>query len=170
MHFNIHCQIDLDTQLGKLYETLMACGDELNAQILDTLRVKLERQEVTVACYGYVSSGKSRLLNVLMKEDHFLPVSPLSSSRNVVYIRPGKSLDIELWPKEKPCTKGTMPGREQFHALCQDTGIERVELFWATPEGLSLMDTPGIDSIESGNQQAVNTALLLADLVIYVTD
>ncbi len=29
MHFNIHCQIDLNSELGKLYETLLACGEEL---------------------------------------------------------------------------------------------------------------------------------------------
>lgn len=83
-------QVNLDAHLVDLYETIKGCGDKQNAQILDTLRLKLQRQEVTVACYGYVSSGKSRLLNVLIDEDNLLPVSPLSSSMNCVYIRPGK--------------------------------------------------------------------------------
>ena len=148
-------QINLVSHLVNLYETFIGYGDKPNAEILNTLRLKLERQEVAVACYGYVSSGKSRLLNVLMNEDNLLPVSPLSSSMNSVYIRPGKSLNID---------------REQFHALCQDPNSECLELFWATPEGLSFIDTSGIDSIESGNKQAENSLLLLADLVIYVTD
>ncbi|KUO78992.1 MAG: hypothetical protein APF81_16485 [Desulfosporosinus sp. BRH_c37] len=163
-------QVDLDSLLRNLYETLKESGDEQNAQILHTLRIKLESQEVTVASYGYVSSGKSRLLNVLMDEDNLLPVSPLSSSMNSVYIRPGKSADIGLWPKNKPYTRVTLPERDQFHALCQDISLESLELFWETPEGLSFIDTPGIDSIESGNKQAENSALLLADLVIYVAD
>ena len=44
-------QVDLDLYLGNLYETFRGCGDELNAQILQTLRLKLERQEITVAGY-----------------------------------------------------------------------------------------------------------------------
>ncbi|KJR49054.1 Uncharacterized protein Bsub YpbR [Desulfosporosinus sp. I2] len=148
-------QVNLVSYLVNLYETFIGYGDKPNAEILNTLRLKLECQEVVVACYGYVSSGKSRLLNVLMDEDNLLPVSPLSSSMNSVYIRPGKSLNID---------------REQFQALCQDPNLEYLELFWATPEGLSFIDTSGIDSIESGNKQAENSLLLLADLVIYVTD
>ncbi|KGP75800.1 hypothetical protein JT05_08260 [Desulfosporosinus sp. Tol-M] len=163
-------QVNLDSYLDKLYENLQRCGDKLNARILNTLKLKLERQEVAVACYGYVSSGKSRLLNVLIGEDNLLPVSPLSSSKNSVYIRPGKSLNIGIWPKYKPPTRVALPEREQFHALCQDPKLECLKLFWATPEGLSLIDTPGIDSIESGHEQAANPLLLLADVVIYVTD
>ncbi|KJR44131.1 hypothetical protein UF75_5488 [Desulfosporosinus sp. I2] len=107
-------QVDLDSQLGNLHETFERCGDKLNAQILHTLRLKLERQEVVVACYGYVSSGKSRLLNVLLSEDNLLPVSPLSSSMNSVYLRPGKSLTIGVSPKHKPSTTITLQEREQF--------------------------------------------------------
>ncbi len=82
-------RIDLDSQLERLYEKFKGCGDEINAQLLHALRLKLKHQELTVACNGYVSSGKSKLLNVLMNEDNLLPVSPLSSSMNSVYIRPG---------------------------------------------------------------------------------
>lgn len=148
-------QVNLISHLDNLYETFIGYGDKPNAEILNTLRLKLERQEVVVACYGNVSSGKSRLLNVLMDEDNLLPVSPLSSSMNSVYIRPGKSLNIN---------------REQFQALCQDPNLECLELFWATLEGLSFIDTSGIDSIEGVNKQAENPLLLLADLVIYLTD
>ena len=122
-------QVDLDLYLGNLYETFRGCGDELNAQILQTLRLKIERQEVTVAFYGYVSSGKSRLLNVLMNEENLLPVSPLSSSKNYVYIRPGKSLRIGLCPKDKPYGNAAVPEQEQLHVLCQDTSLESLEFF-----------------------------------------
>lgn len=163
-------QVDLDLYLGNLYDIFRGCGDELNVQILQTLRLKIERQEVTIAFYGYVSSGKSRLLNVLMNEENLLPVSPLSTSKNYVYIRSGKSSRIGLCPKDKSYGNPALPEQEQLHALCQDTSLESLEFFRATPEGLSFIDTPGIDSIESGNEQARNSALLLADLVIYVTD
>lgn len=148
-------QVSLDSYLDRLYEALKGYGDTSNAQVIRDLRSKLEHQEITVACFGYVSSGKSRLLNALLAEENLLPVSPLATSMNSVYIRSGQSSDVK---------------REQFHRLCQDAGLESLELFWVTPEGITFIDTPGIDSIESANKQAENPALLLADLVIYVTD
>lgn len=148
-------QVGLNSYLGHLYEALKSYGDTFNAQVVRDLRLKLEHQEITVACFGYVSSGKSRLLNALLAEENLLPVSPMSTSMNSVYIRSGQSSNVK---------------REQFHRLCQDAGLESLELFWVTPVGLTFIDTPGMDSIESANKQAENPALLLADLVIYVTD
>lgn len=163
-------RLGLHSYLGNLDETLHKYGDKMNAQLLHELRIKLEHQEITVACIGYISSGKSRLLNALIDKDNLLPVSPLATSANSVYIRPGKSPNIRLWPKNKPSTDIPLPEREEIHQLCQDANLDRLELFGAAPEGLSYIDTSGIDSIESGKKQAENPALFLADLVIYVTD
>ena len=160
----------LDSHLGDLIETFEHYGDRSNAQILNNLRLKLEQEAATVACCGYVSSGKSRLLNALVGEDNLLPVSPLPNSKNTVYLRPDKQQNLGLWHKFKPFTNMALPAREQFHTLCQDENLESLELFCDTPEGLGMIDTPGIDSIESGKQLAENPALLMADLVIYVTD
>ena len=77
----------LDSELDDLFETLEHYGDRSNAQILSDLRSKLETQEVTAACCGYVSAGKSRLVNALIKMENLLPVSPLPTSMNSVYIR-----------------------------------------------------------------------------------
>lgn len=69
-------QVNLVSHLVNLYETFIGHGDKPNAEILNMLRLKLERQEVVVACFGYVSSGKSRLLNVLMDEDNLKILPP----------------------------------------------------------------------------------------------
>jgi GTPase Era involved in 16S rRNA processing len=160
----------LGSHLDDLINTLEHYGDKANAQILNNLRIKFERHEITVACCGYVSGGKSRLLNMLIGEDNLLPVSPLPSSKNTVYIRPGKQLSLGLYHKDKPYTNIPLPATEELHDLCQDEKLDSLELLGATQEGVSFIDTPGIDSLESGNQLAGNPALLAADLVIYVTD
>ncbi|MFZ3101171.1 MAG: dynamin family protein [Desulfitobacteriaceae bacterium] len=160
----------LDSHLGGLVEIFEHYGDSSNARIINNLRLKLEQKAVTVACCGYVSAGKSRLLNSLIGDENLLPVSPLPNSKNTVYLRPGKQEKLGLWHKFKPYTNISLPAREQFHTLCQDENLVSLELFCDTLEGLSMIDTPGIDSIEGGKQLATNPALLMTDLVIYVTD
>lgn len=144
------CPMGMDSHLGDLVETFEHYGDRSNARILNNLRSKLEQTEITVAYCGYVSAGKSRFLNSLIGKENLLPVSPLPNSKNTVYLRPGKQHNLGLWHKSKPYTDILLHAHEQFHNLCQDANLECLELFCDIPEGLSMIDTPGIDSIESG--------------------
>jgi len=94
--------LGLDSHLRNLVENFEYYGDKINAQILNNLRLKLEQQVVTVACCGYVSAGKSRLLNSIIGEQDLLPISPLPNSKNTVYLRPGKQQqNLGLWYKFK---------------------------------------------------------------------
>lgn len=147
--------LGVETVLAELYKSLIDFNDTKNAQLINSLRLKSMSQELTLAFCGYVSAGKSRLINVLLGEENLLPVSPLPTSKTIVQIKPGKPI--------------TVFEREKFHERCKDSTSESLELVWTTPEKICMIDTPGIDTFESGNLLE-NPALLQADLVIYVTD
>src|SRR5699024_6298774 len=66
-----------------------------------------------------------------------------------------------------------VPLKELRSHLLDGAQVEKVDLalplpHW--PQGAVLLDTPGIDSTEDAHRMATESALHLADVVLYVTD
>lgn len=146
-------------------------GEE-QRQRLALLIDKLRNGQCVLAFCGHFSAGKSTLVNQLAGSP-ILPSSPIPTSANQVLIRHGQAGatvrfrhrgDLHLPPAEL----------EQLSALCADgNGVEAVEIrhpLAHVPEGLWLMDTPGIDSTDGAHRAVTESALYLADAVFYVMD
>lgn len=176
---------EMRAKLHEIFQILENCGDHANADIVKELGTKLISQKLTVACCGYVSAGKSKLLNTLLGGQELLPVSPLPTSKNFVYLKQDKhdAFALAIKPKDKPSALIPFPGHADFQALCQDETINHLELTLKSslkpsltpgniknPNGLVMIDTPGIDSLESGRRLAEHPAMLMSDLVLYIMD
>lgn len=145
---------------------------EQHAQRLALLGDKLQKSQSTVAFCGHFSAGKSTLVNRLAGAQ-VLPSSPIPTSANRVLIQHGSPSatvrfhqrgEVQLPPSEL----------NQLSALCADGDqVEAIEIHHPLahiPAGLSVMDTPGIDSTDDAHRVATESALYLADAVFYVMD
>jgi ribosome biogenesis GTPase A len=155
----------MTTLTQRLRELQQLAITEQHAARLDLLASKLNTDQTVLAFCGHFSAGKSTLINQLAGSQ-ILPASPIPTSANQVLIRhgdPGATVrfrqqgEVELAPSEL--------GR--LAALCADgDAVEAVELrhpLAHVPEGLWVMDTPGIDSTDEAHRIVTESALYLAD-------
>lgn len=141
-------------------------------QVLD-LYQKWQSQELAVAFCGHFSAGKSSLINSLY-DKKLLPTSPIPTSANVVRVRKGTDQIIVFTQNGEEQVYNGTDGEEELARMARDGAevamitISREDV--ALPNGIALLDTPGIDSTDSAHQLATEKALHLADLLFYVMD
>lgn len=145
---------------------------ETGAQRLALLADKLRQEQCVLAFCGHFSAGKSTLVNRLAGSQ-ILPASPIPTSANQVLIRhgePGATVRLH----DKGSVLVPPDELEQLSSLCADGDrVEAVEIrhpLAHVPEGLWLMDTPGVDSTDDSHRLVTESALYLADAVFYVMD
>ncbi|TGV00225.1 dynamin family protein, partial [Mesorhizobium sp. M00.F.Ca.ET.186.01.1.1] len=140
---------------------------------LRQLAEKTRRAELNIAFCGHFSAGKSTMINTLLGVN-LLPSNPIPTSANVVKIRGGEKAarvytmngDVVTFDPDTEMEK-----LKQF-AVDGDT-VESVEVSYPgtlLDEHSSLLDTPGIDSTDAAHKIATESALHLADVVIYMMD
>jgi GTPase Era involved in 16S rRNA processing len=162
-------RLELLARLTRLQE--VAVG-ESHAQKLRLLGEKLRNDQSVLAFCGHFSAGKSTLINRLAGSQ-ILPASPIPTSANQVLIRhgaPGATVrfrqrgQVVLPPSDL----------HQLAALCANGDeVEAVEIrhpLVHVPDGVWMMDTPGIDSTDEAHRTVTESALYFADAVFYVMD
>lgn len=166
-------EMDWTKCLSQLYNQLQATDDqETTKKIIDLLSKYKEKSFSLVFC-GHFSAGKSTLLNRLFGKQ-LLPTSPIPTSANVVKIRKGDG-EIRLlsFDQEEQVYYGTYT-EEQFGAMCKQGGeVAEIELVLEDapfPEGVVLVDTPGIDSTDPAHRKVTQQVLHLADEIFYTVD
>ncbi|MEW9698909.1 dynamin family protein [Paenibacillus sp. SI8] len=166
--------------IKEMQVVLHRAGDGDNASKLGQLLDKISSERMNIAFCGHFSAGKSTLINQLCGHG-LLPSSPIPTSANIVSIRNGKP-GAHVTHREKE-TSVEMSGNrtrqktialEELEAYCVNgTDIETVEITYPIPflgEHSALLDTPGIDSTDDAHHQSTESALHLADVVVYVMD
>ncbi|HEU4963224.1 MAG TPA: dynamin family protein [Bacilli bacterium] len=164
----------LGDRLRQLAERFATEGDEANAAKMGELIAKLTDGEFAVAFCGHFSAGKSSMINKLLGAE-ILPSSPIPTSANIVKIMGG----------DEPAARAYLTGGDYLefdvakdlekiknYAADGET-VERIEIAHPTDllaPNLSVMDTPGIDSTDDAHKVATESALHLADAVLYVMD
>ncbi|WP_400162750.1 dynamin family protein [Brevibacillus sp. TJ4] len=152
---------------------MKANGDERTPGKMLQLADKTKRMELNIAFCGHFSAGKSTMINTLLGVK-LLPSNPIPTSANVVKIRGGEKA-ARVYTREggvvtfDPDTE--MERLKQF-AVDGDT-VEWVEVQYPgtfLDDHSSLLDTPGIDSTDAAHKIATESALHLADVVIYMMD
>ncbi|KMY54176.1 hypothetical protein AC623_09720 [Bacillus sp. FJAT-27231] len=160
-------------KLEQLHALLLKYEDQERAQLCAELMEKLENREYVIAFYGHFSAGKSSMINELMGES-LLPSSPIPTSANIVKVKEGEPCANILF---KDGTLKNFPypyNIEDIQAYCVNGNIvEEVEISHRTgqlPEGVTVFDTPGIDSTDDAHRVSALSKLHLADLVFYMMD
>lgn len=160
-------------RLSALVNQFKEDGNALAAEQLTELSEKVLASRLDIAFCGHFSAGKSSLINALSGE-RLLPSSPIPTSANVVSIARGEA-SAEVWMKH---SNGTIAPHAvsltELEAFCRNSDevvkvvihypIERLQ------EKTVWMDTPGVDSTDSAHARATESALHLADVVLYVMD
>lgn len=161
-----------------LHETLLAmngrlldAGDESGAEKLRQLADKATEGLCMIACCGHFSAGKSSLINALCGAK-LLPSGPIPTSANLITIRNGAPEALVSFKsgREKP---EPVPVDDVFGYSKDGEQVERIDIAYPIDllsDKLMLMDTPGVDSTDDAHRQATQSALHLADVVLYITD
>lgn len=160
-------------KLAYLHDEWMSKGDEENAKKAQQLLQKVANEEFTIAFCGHFSAGKSSLINELLGEP-LLPSSPIPTSANLVKVKAGREYARVFYKHEPPIEYAAPYDYEQIRSYCKNGDeIEAIEISRQTthiPEGVAIMDTPGIDSTDDAHRLATESALHLADVVFYMMD
>lgn len=150
-------------------------GDGETARMYADLGAKQAAGELTIAFCGHFSAGKSSMVNALCGSP-LLPSGPVPTSANVVSIRSGPSR-ILVYPNAGQDTANAEPFETTADGLaryCLAGGEYSAVDIWEPLPLLGnhgvLMDTPGVDSTDESHRRATDSALHLADAVIYVMD
>lgn len=165
--------ISLKNKILSFYEYLIKQGDTENAEKTKQLAKKLQNREFMIAFCGHFSAGKSTMINKVVGEN-LLPSSPIPTSANLVKVKSGEEYAKVFFKNEKPRVYLAPYDYELVKNYCKDGDqIEEIEISHADselPANTVIMDTPGIDSADDAHKVATESAIHLADLVLYVMD
>ena len=163
----------LKTKIVSRYEYLIDQADIENAKKIKQLAQKLEKREFLIAFCGHFSAGKSTMINQLVGEK-LLPASPIPTSANLVKVKSGEDYAKVFFKNETPRIYLAPYDYELVKNYCKDGDqIEEIEISHSDtglPDHTVIMDTPGIDSADDAHRIATESAIHLADLILYVMD
>lgn len=163
----------LKEKIAALHNFFRNNNDIATANKVKQLAAKLEQKEFSIAFCGHFSAGKSSMINKVVGEN-LLPSSPIPTSANLVKVKSGEEYAKVFFKEGKPRLYPAPYNYEKVKTYAKDGDqIQSIEISHSTdklPLGSCIMDTPGIDSTDDAHRIATESALHLADLVIYVMD
>ena len=135
---------------------------------------KLEKGTFTIAFAGHFSAGKSSMINALVDEQ-LLPTSPIPTSANIVTVQNSVENYALVHFIDQPPVKFSGEYDIQLVKKYSKDGskVSQIEIGHAgsnLPKGITIMDTPGVDSTDDAHRISTESALHLADIVFYVMD
>ncbi len=148
--------------------------DEERFKKTELFVTKLIDKEYTIGFAGHFSAGKSSMINALTG-DELLPSSPIPTSANIVKVRKTDTDYAVIYRTDGTAVKY---GGHGFPAAVKSfsmdgAAVSLVEIGHTKsnlPEGITVMDTPGVDSTDDAHRMSTESALHLADLVFYTMD
>ncbi|WP_078427029.1 dynamin family protein [Alkalihalobacterium alkalinitrilicum] len=148
-------------------------NDDYKNSKIDEITEKIEGQQYGIAFCGHFSAGKSTLINDLLGE-YLLPASPIPTSANVVKMMSGlPRIIVEFATSTKQSING-MYDHEVIQQYCKDgDNVTKLTIYsdqHGLPKDLFILDTPGIDSTDDAHKLAAESALHIADIVVYMMD
>ncbi|MEI2665636.1 dynamin family protein [Rossellomorea sp. LJF3] len=161
-------------QLTAYYDIFLQNGDGERASKVERLAEKLNNHELILAFCGHFSAGKSTMINRLMGED-ILPSSPIPTSANLVKVHHAQTDFAKIhYHQSQPLYFKAPYDFETIKDFCKngedvysvEIGRKRSDV----PEGVSVLDTPGVDSTDDAHRLSTESAIHLADAVFYVMD
>lgn len=135
---------------------------------------KLTDEEYMIGFAGHFSAGKSSMINALTGGD-LLPSSPIPTSANIVKVKKSESDHAVIHLTDGKAVKYAGHGfSDAVKSFSKDgAAVSLIEIGHeqsALPKGITVMDTPGVDSTDDAHRVSTESALHLADLVFYTMD
>lgn len=165
--------INISHSLAGLFHWFYERNDfEKAEQMLDLLK-KEKNQGISVGFSGHYSAGKSSLINYFL-DKNILPSSPIPTSANIVEIHKGEDL-VKLVQQNGELIQVNGPANlEDVQEYCKDGElVKRIILTTEDiklPLGVTLIDTPGIDSAKDADAILTESTLHTIDVLFYVVD
>ncbi len=173
---NILEEITKDSQLQKtltLLDRFQQNGDRVRVEKAEQLLRKIHEKEFITAFSGHFSAGKSTMINALIG-DQVLPSSPIPTSANLVKVLKSSEDYAKVYSHSQKTLLFQAPYNfETVKAYCKNGDVTNIEIGKKTsllPKGVTIMDTPGVDSTDDAHRISTESALHLADIVFYVMD
>ncbi|HEY4554181.1 MAG TPA: dynamin family protein, partial [Bacillaceae bacterium] len=165
-----------DTQLNNvlaMLERFRLNGDHERAEKAEKLVKKIHEKEFIAAFSGHFSAGKSTMINALIG-DRVLPSSPIPTSANLVKVRWSAEDYAKVYKQGgRPVLFSAPYNFDTLKEFCKRGDVREIEIGRSEselPKGVTVMDTPGIDSTDDAHRLSTESALHLADIVFYVMD
>ncbi|WP_138414631.1 dynamin family protein [Aquibacillus sediminis] len=172
MQSSVSVQVDPDN-LAAIYNEFIEDSNYSGAQKVLDLLAKMDQDEFVVCFSGHFSAGKSTMINALIGEE-ILPQSPIPTSANVVKLKAGEGYARIFFKEEVPLELKEPYQIDQIQSYCKDgDAIQSVEISKKTtmiPKNVTIMDTPGIDSVDDADRVMTESSLHLVDVLFYVMD
>ncbi|MBS4217358.1 dynamin family GTPase [Bacillus sp. FJAT-49711] len=134
---------------------------------------KMVDREFIVAFSGHFSAGKSTMINSLVGEN-ILPSSPIPTSANLVKIHYADQDYAKVFYRtDKPLMFNAPYDFATVKEFCKNGDVTEIEIGRKDsnlPDGVTVMDTPGVDSTDDAHRLSTESSLHLADVVFYVMD
>ncbi|MFD1738456.1 dynamin family protein [Bacillus salitolerans] len=163
---------ELMTNLTGLYEE-MKKSDQDRARKMVQLLKKVHDREYSIGFCGHFSAGKSSMINELAGNE-ILPSSPIPTSANLVKVRSGEEIARVYLFNGEVLEFPAPYDLNEIKKFCMDGDeVEWIEISTASsyiPDGVTILDTPGIDSVDDAHRVATESALHLADIILYMMD
>lgn len=160
-------------ETARLYEIFEENEDAERAAKAELFAKKILKNNFIIGFAGHFSSGKSSMINALTGET-LLPSSPIPTSANIVNVQKADSdFAIVNRRNEKPVYFPENYDFEAVKAFCKSGDVTQIEIGHkdsVLPEGITVMDTPGVDSTDDAHRMSTESALHVADMVFYVMD
>ncbi|MFB1080870.1 dynamin family protein [Jeotgalibacillus sp. JSM ZJ347] len=171
--FDIRKDELLDKLIG-FYNKAAHYGDHERAEKTMHLAEKLYREEIVIAFCGHFSAGKSAMINYLTGEK-LLPSSPIPTSANLIALHTGVEKPVHVTTSDQKVYELQPPLDETAIIKLGKEGltVKRIDIYKHSdtlPEGVTLLDTPGIDSVDDAHKRSTESAVHLADLLFFVMD
>ncbi|MDX8047060.1 dynamin family protein [Gracilibacillus sp. S3-1-1] len=160
-------------QLADLYSFFGQHNEQVYQEQMLDYYDKLHESMIHICFSGHFSAGKSTIINQIMNES-LLPQSPIPTSANIVEIKKGEEAIIVHFAHQSAIKMNTLPTVEHLQELCRDGDeVKKIEIFKQVeglPNGVTLMDTPGIDAANDADRIMTESALHQVDVMFYVMD
>ncbi len=161
------------TNLTGLYLEFDKAKDVERTKKITQLIKKLTDKEFSIGFCGHFSAGKSSMINELVGSD-ILPSSPIPTSANLVKVRSDEEI-ARVYLFNGDVVEFPAPYNiEEIKEFCLDgQDVEWIEIGANSPyipNGVAILDTPGIDSVDEAHRLSTESALHLADFVFYMMD
>lgn len=148
--------------------------DNERMEKLNLFARKLMQKEYVIAFAGHFSAGKSSMINALSGED-ILAASPIPTSANIVKVhKSDENYAIVYLHNDKPVKFEEGYDIKTVKELSKNgelvSLIEIGHKESTLPQGITVMDTPGVDSTDDAHAMSTESALHIADIVFYTMD
>ncbi|MGE7694227.1 dynamin family protein [Lysinibacillus sp. NPDC094177] len=135
---------------------------------------KIQQKEYVIGFAGHFSAGKSSMINALSGED-LLAASPIPTSANIVKVhKSDEDFAVVYMHNEKPVKFEAGYDFKTVKELSKNGDlVSQIEIGHSTstlPLGVTVMDTPGVDSTDDAHRMSTESALHIADIVFYTMD